>query len=168
MYVPTTEQSQVPVPRVIDIELLALDLTTCTRCVGTLEHIGKAIDIVRPVLEAMGVQVNTTSRVIESEEQARQHQFVASPTVRINGKDIVFEVLESGCESCTDLCSCSEGTSCRVWLYHGQEYTEAPVGLGKRTAPNSSASSSSVYGTKRLPKTSCMMSSSRSIRTCRT
>lgn len=115
--------------RAVDIELLALDLTSCTRCVGTLENIEKAIGAVRPVLEATGTRVTVTKRVIASEEQARQHRFVSSPTVRINGREIVFETLESKCDSCTDLCGGDEGTSCRVWPYRGQEYTEAPVGL---------------------------------------
>ncbi len=116
-------------PLVIDIELLALDLTSCTRCVGTLDNIGRAIETIRPVLEVTGAQVNVRKLAIESEEQARQYQFVTSPTVRINGRDIAFETLESECESCTDLCGCDEGTSCRVWPYREEEYTEAPVGL---------------------------------------
>ena len=123
------KQREILTPPVIDIELFALDLNSCTRCVGTLDRIEKAIDIVRPELEVMEVQVNVRKIVIESEEQARQYQFATSPTVRINGKDIAFETLESECESCTDLCGCDEGTSCRVWRYRGEEYTEAPVGL---------------------------------------
>ena len=123
------KQREVSTPPVIDIELLALDLNRCTRCVGTLDHIEKAIEIIRPVLEVMEAQVNVRKIVIESEEQARQYRFATSPTVRINGKDIAFETLESECESCTDLCGCDEGTSCRVWRYRGEEYTEAPVGL---------------------------------------
>ena len=124
-----SKQREISVSRVIDIELLALDLNLCTRCVGTLHHIQKAIDVIRPVLEVMETQVNVRTSVIESEEQALQHQFAASPTVRINGQDIVFETLESECDSCTDLCGCDEGISCRVWYYRGKEYTEAPVGL---------------------------------------
>lgn len=129
MNVRESEQDRTPASRVVEIELLALDLTTCTRCVGTLENVERAIDVVRPVLEATGARVNVASHVIESEEQARRHRFVASPTVRINGRDIVFETLESACDSCSELCGCDEGTSCRVWLYQGEEYTEAPVGL---------------------------------------
>jgi hypothetical protein len=124
-----SKQREISTPPVIDIELLALDLNRCTRCVGTLDHIEKAIDIVRPVLEGMEAQVNVRKIVIESEEQARHYQFGTSPTIRINGEDIAFETLESKCESCTDLCGCDEGTSCRVWRYQGEEYTEAPVGL---------------------------------------
>ena len=122
-------QSGISTPPVIDVELLAIDLNRCTRCVGTLDHIEKAIEIIRPVLEVMEAQVNVRKIVIESEGQARQYQFATSPTVRINGKDIAFETVESECESCTDLCGCDDGISCRVWHYRGEEYTEAPVGL---------------------------------------
>ncbi len=124
-----SKQREFSKPSVIDIELLALDLNRCTRCVGTLDHIEKAIAIIRPVLEVMEAQVNVRKIVIDSEEQAHQYQFATSPTIRINGKDIAFETLESECESCTDLCGCNEGTSCRVWRYRGEEYTEAPVRL---------------------------------------
>lgn len=125
----TSNQKGISMLPAIDIELLALDLNSCTRCVGTLDHIEKAIDIIRPVLEVMEAQVNVRKIVVESEEQARQNEFAISPTVRINGKDIAFEAVESECESCTDLCGCDEGTSCRVWHYRGEEHTEAPVGL---------------------------------------
>ncbi len=39
----STDPAGNPAARIVEIELLALDLTTCTRCVGTLENIGKAI-----------------------------------------------------------------------------------------------------------------------------
>lgn len=118
-----------PAPRVLALELLALDLGSCTRCVGTLTNIETAIDAVRPVLAVTGTAVRVERVVIESEEQARRYRFTSSPTIRIDGRDIVLEGLESRCESCTDLCGCDEGTSCRVWRYQGQEHTEAPVGL---------------------------------------
>lgn len=120
---------ETPAPRVLNLELLALDLGSCTRCVGTLANIEAAIDAVRQVLEVTGTSVRVEKVVIESEEQARRYRFTSSPTIRIDDRDIVFETLESRCDSCTDLCGCDEGTSCRVWRYQGQEYTEAPVGL---------------------------------------
>jgi hypothetical protein len=115
--------------RLVEVELLALDLNRCTRCVGTLTNIEKAIDIVGPVLEATGARVYVSTVVMGSEEQARRDQRVSSPTIRVNGRDIAFELLESACQSCSDLCGCSQGTSCRVWRYRGEEYPEAPVGL---------------------------------------
>jgi hypothetical protein len=115
--------------RVIEVDLLALGLNKCTRCLGTLANIETAIKTLKQVLEATGTDMRFRKILIKSEEQARWHWFVSSPTIRINSQDIVFETLESKCDSCTDLCGCEEGTSCRVWRYRGQEYTEAPVGL---------------------------------------
>jgi Domain of unknown function (DUF2703) len=115
--------------RIIEVELLALDLSRCTRCVGTLENIEMAIKTVQQVLEVTAIDVRLRKILIESEEQAREHRFVTSPTIRINRRDIAFETIESECEACTDLCGCAEGTTCRVWRYRGQEFTQAPVGL---------------------------------------
>lgn len=115
--------------RVVDVELLALDLDSCTRCTGTLANIEAAIDAVRRVAEPTGTTIRLRKTVVETESAARRHRFVSSPTVRVGGRDIVFETLESRCDSCTDLCGCAEGTSCRVWSYQGREFTEAPVGL---------------------------------------
>jgi hypothetical protein len=118
-----------PTRRTIALELLALDLTSCTRYVGTLANVEQAIGILQQVLQVTGFDVRVQKMLIASEVQARQHHFVTSPTLRINGQDIVFETLESACDSCTEQCGCPEGTRCRVWRYQGLEYTEAPVGL---------------------------------------
>lgn len=115
--------------REIDLKLLALDLDTCTRCIGTLSNIEVAIDKVKNILDVTNTNINVSKILIESEEHAKAHRFVSSPTIRINDRDIVFETLESECDSCTDLCGCEGGVSCRIWKYQGQEYTEAPVGL---------------------------------------
>ena len=116
-------------PRAIQIELLSLDPESCTRCVGTAANIEMAVDAVRLALEATGTTVRFHQLIIASEQQARDRRFVSSPTIRIDGRDIVVETLESRCDSCTDLCGCSEGTSCRLWRYQGVEHSVAPVGL---------------------------------------
>ncbi|MDP3541893.1 MAG: DUF2703 domain-containing protein [Elusimicrobiota bacterium] len=113
--------------RPIEIELLAIDLSTCTRCVGTLGSIEAAIESVRRDLPGTELRVKKT--VIASEQQAREREFLSSPTIRVNGRDIVLETKESKCVSCTDLCGCDEGTECRVWTHEGKEYTEAPQAL---------------------------------------
>ncbi len=124
----TPNQQQI-VSRQVDIEFLFLDLNTCTRCVGTNESLETAIDSVKEVLGLTGVQLNVNKVLIDSEEKALAHQFVTSPTIRVNGRDIALETKESLCDSCTDLCGCDEGTNCRIWVYQGQEYTEAPVAM---------------------------------------
>ena len=115
--------------RQVDVDFLFLDLNTCTRCVGTNENLDIAIDSIKQVLALTGVQLNLSKVLIDSEEKAQAHRFVMSPTIRVNDRDIAFETKESRCDSCTDLCGCEEGTACRVWIYQGQEYTEAPVAM---------------------------------------
>lgn len=74
--------------------MLALDLTTCTRCVGTLANLEQAIAAVGQVLESTGATVRLRKILVESEETARRHRFVSSPTIRIAGRDLAFETLE--------------------------------------------------------------------------
>ncbi len=125
----TEPESPETTRRVLEVELLALDLTSCTRCTGTLAHVEEAIAAVQRAAEPTGTSIRLRKTLVDSEEAARRHRFVSSPTIRVGGRDVVFETRESLCDSCTDLCGCAEGTSCRVWSYRGREYTEAPVGL---------------------------------------
>jgi hypothetical protein len=116
-------------PDTITIDFLFLDLTTCTRCVGTDHNLESALEIVREVLGATGAVVEVRKTLVETAEQARELRFESSPTLRINGRDIALELKESPCGA--EACSCGDGEqiACRVWSYRGQEYLEAPVGL---------------------------------------
>ena len=113
----------------IQVDFLFLDLNTCTRCVSTNKNLEKAIDQVSDLLTITGVELNINKVLIDSEITAQNYKFVTSPTIRVNGHDIALETKESKCDSCTDLCGCEEGTNCRVWVYRGVEYTEAPVAM---------------------------------------
>lgn len=113
--------------RPVEIELLAIDLSTCNRCVGTLGNIEAAIETVRR--ELPGTELRVKKTLIASEKEAREREFLSSPTIRVDGRDIVLETKETKCDACTDLCGCDEGTECRVWNFEGQEYTEAPPAL---------------------------------------
>jgi Domain of unknown function (DUF2703) len=115
--------------RRIDIDFLFLDLNTCARCVGTDQNLEKALSAVEQFLAFVDVEVRLDKILIDSPEKAAAYRFVTCPTIRVNGRDIALETRESKCDSCTDLCGCTEGTNCRVWVYRGQEYTEAPVAM---------------------------------------
>jgi Domain of unknown function (DUF2703) len=113
----------------IEIEFLYLDLDVCTRCKRTDANLETALRTVQEVLQASGTGVSTRKMLIDSEETARKLKFVSSPTIRINGRDIALEFREGRCDSCAEACARDGGVDCRVWLYDGKEYTEAPVPL---------------------------------------
>lgn len=121
--VPGSNQTE----KTVEIEFLYLDLETCGRCTGTGANLETAIGLLTPVLEQTGVNLVVRKTRVESEERARRLAFMSSPTVRVAGRDVSGEFKESPCESCGELCG--EATDCRVWIYRGQEYTAAPVGL---------------------------------------
>jgi len=113
--------------KTIDIEFLYIDLTTCTRCRGTDESLGRALDSVRTVLSATGRTVSLRKVLVDSGEKAREHRLLSSPTIRVNGRDAALGTKESRCGSCGDVAG--QATDCRVWVYEGAEHTEAPEAL---------------------------------------
>ena len=112
--------------KVVEVELLAIDLSSCTRCVGSLKNIETVIKTVEKELKASGARVKLVKTLIDSEKAARDHAFLSSPTIRVNGEDLTLDTVENKCDSCSDLCGCEGGTDCRIWRYKGKDYTEAP------------------------------------------
>lgn len=113
--------------RQVVIDFLFLDLAVCTWCKGTGDSLDGALAQVAGVLQASGIEVTVNRIHVDSEEKAVQHQFVSSPTIRVNGRDIQLAGKESKCESCGDLCG--DDVDCRVWLYQGKEYTSPPPAM---------------------------------------
>lgn len=111
----------------IVIDFLFLDVSVCTRCQGADTSLDEALSEVSRVLEATGVEVLVNKINVISEELAKQYQFISSPTIRLNGRDIQMDVKESLCESCGDLCG--DEVDCRVWVYQGKEYTVPPKAM---------------------------------------
>jgi hypothetical protein len=115
--------------KTIAVDFMFLDLNSCTRCVGTDRNLEAALGAVRQIVEQTGVQVEVRKHLVDSEETARRLRLVSSPTIRVNGNDIALELKESSCsdEACTD--GCGADIDCRMWTHHGEDSTQAPVGL---------------------------------------
>jgi len=112
----------------VTVDFLFIDLEVCTRCLVTNANLEAALSEVSQVLSTAGVEVSVTRTLVESEEQARVLRFFSSPTIRVNGKDIALEFRERRCETC-ESCACNGTVNCRVWVFQGREYTEAPTAM---------------------------------------
>jgi hypothetical protein len=115
--------------RRLNIDFLYLDLSVCKRCQNTESTLEEAIEEVARVLETTGVEVALNKTHVTSEEQAVALGFLVSPTIRVNGRDIQLNFRESLCDSCSALCECEGGVSCREWEYQEQWYAAPPKGL---------------------------------------
>lgn len=115
--------------RRLRIDFLYLDLETCSRCRATDTALLQALELAHPVLEATGMGVAVNKTLVGDEGEAREHGFVRSPTIRINGIDIAGELVESACDTCAEACACDGEVDCRDWLWRGERSTEPPVGL---------------------------------------
>jgi hypothetical protein len=109
------------------IDFLYLDLSVCGRCQGTEKNLDEAISGASAVLKAAGFDIVVNKINISSKELAEKYQFISSPTIKVNGKDIELEVKESCCQECGDLCG--DNVNCRVWLHEGVEYNEPPKAM---------------------------------------
>lgn len=115
--------------RVLNIELVVIDLTVCARCVPTGDQVENAVRILAPVAEAMGIELNYQAIVVQTEAEAKKHALLSSPTIRLNGRDIAQDIRESVCESCGDLTDNNALVDCREWHYRGKVYSAAPLPL---------------------------------------
>jgi len=113
--------------RVLNIELVVIDLTICARCVPTGDQLENAVRLLTPVAAAMGIEMKYRAIVVQSEDEAKQHALLSSPTIRINGRDIAQDIRESVCESCGDLTENNTVVDCREWHYRGKVYSSAPL-----------------------------------------
>lgn len=121
-----TKMKQEANGRTIEIDFLFIDLETCVRCKGTDANLEAALNTVQSVLTAAGAAVSVRKTLVDTEQRALELGFVSSPTIRVNGRDIALELKESRCDTCADACGCNGEIDCRVWVWRGQEYTEAP------------------------------------------
>ena len=106
------------------VEYLYLDLQTCERCIGTDNVLDEVMLVLTPALELAGFTVEYNKIEIKTADMAIQHQFVSSPTIRVNGQDICKSVAENSCGCCSEISSTD--VECRVFEYNGKTYEVPP------------------------------------------
>ncbi len=106
------------------VEYLYLDLQTCDRCLGTEKVLDEVLSTLSPVLNLAGYEMEYKKIEIATAELAEKYQFLSSPTIRVNGRDVCDSVAENSCACCSDI----SGTDvdCRVFEYKGETYEVAP------------------------------------------
>ena len=117
------------VKKILNVELLVIDLTSCARCVPTGGQLKQAVDLLAPVAEALGIELKHREIVVKTPQEAKALGFLSSPTIRLNGRDIAQDIRESLCESCGDLTENNTLVDCREWHYRGKVYSAAPLPL---------------------------------------
>lgn len=115
--------------KILNVDLLVIDLTSCERCVPTGDQLKKAIGLLTPVAEALGIELKHHEIVVQTPQEAREYALLSSPTIRLNGRDIEQDIRESLCESCGDLTDNNTMVGCREWHYRGKVYFAAPLPL---------------------------------------
>jgi len=115
--------------KTIVIDFLYLDLSTCERCMGTDQVLEDVRNELNLILKEKGIHLALKKTKIDSTEKAFQYHFLSSPTIRVDGIDILGDIKENICESCGEICGCT--TLCRVFTYQGIDYNEPPRGMLK-------------------------------------
>lgn len=125
--------------RKVNLRIQLLYILDCPWCVKTK-------GLIKEGLEEIGAKAEVEEILIDSDEKAKKYNFVGSPTVRINGKDIQEEISKEQCLPCEELAESTEkttefvkqecGCGCRVYFYKGKQYPYPPKEMIKESILN--------------------------------
>lgn len=128
--VPSNEAKETSATKkVLNVDLLVINLDTCKRCVPTGDQLKTAVQLLKPVAEALGIELRHHEIVVQTLAEAKANALLSSPTIRLNGRDIAQDIRESLCESCGDLTNNNTSIDCREWHYRGKVFSYAPLPL---------------------------------------
>lgn len=96
----------------------------------------KTKKLVKESLKELSVKAKVEEVLIDTDGSARQHKFLGSPTIRINGEDIQKESSKGRCMPCEDLVDQTKGATefvkqeckcgCRTYFYKDKLYPYPP------------------------------------------
>jgi hypothetical protein len=106
--------------KAIDLIFLEVDMSdsgtnSCGACDIAKSRLDAALELARPILGDAGYEVRVNHITVTNEEQARELNFLGSPTLRVAGSEVApLHVSDS---------------EKRLWLWGEKEFSEPPVGL---------------------------------------
>lgn len=107
----------------------------------------KTKGLLRETLKKLNLKVKVKEILIDTKEKAKKNNFVGSPTIRINGKDIQEMIEKTRCLPCEELVKLSKRATpfvkeeccisgCRIYNYKGKKYPYPPKGMIKEVIKN--------------------------------
>lgn len=102
----------------------------------------KTKDLIKEILKELKLKAKVKEILIDTKTKAKKYNFVGSPTISINGKDIQEVVEKARCLPCEKLAKSNKKTTlfvskeccssgCRVYSYKGKQYPYPPKRLIK-------------------------------------
>ena len=114
--------------KLLSVEYLYLDLSCCDRCQGGEQNLETALEQITPELFKKGYYATLKKVYIDTEQKAIEHKFLSSPTIRVNGFDIIESIKENNCSACGTLAG-DDSIECRTFVYNGKNYDTPPVAM---------------------------------------
>lgn len=99
----------------IQVQLLQVDMSSkgvsaCSACDTIVQKLHSAIEAVRPLFAQLGYKIGFEEVSIDTTKDAQKHNFVASPTIRVNGFDFFPDHDKELSEK-------------RIWTWRGQAFS---------------------------------------------
>ncbi|NIO21570.1 MAG: DUF2703 domain-containing protein [Candidatus Aenigmarchaeota archaeon] len=111
------------------MKIQLLYILDCPWCVKTKK-------LIKQSLKELNLKAKVEEILIDTDEKAKKYNFLGSPTIRINGKDVQEEISKGQCICCEELSERTKGTSefvkqecksgCRIYFYRGRQYPYPP------------------------------------------
>jgi len=124
----TTSPSANKAAITLKVDFLFLDDSVCVPCGSTARNLSEAVDMLMSPLDAMGINLSVEKIHVTDQKVAAENEFLTSPTIRVNGRDVDPARTEDDCATCADLAGGATPVKCRNWNWHGNVYQAAPVG----------------------------------------
>lgn len=98
----------------LEVDMSSAGESSCGECDTTHQCLDGAIAVVEPLFRELGIEIQVKRELVKTAQQARELNFQASPTIRVEGHNLTPEHQEDG--------------SC-LWTWYGERTTNPPKAM---------------------------------------